>query len=132
MIDNINILLLINPELEEIIFKLIKCLILSSDLRKPKWKSNENPLAGHCYIASEVLKYLLGNDWKSEVVNHEGGTHWYLRHKPSNEVLDITASQFKSKVPYHLGKGCGFLTKNLSKRATELLRRFKNLTIQLV
>lgn len=56
------------------------------------------------------------------VVKHEGITHWFLRTN-TGRVIDPTAEQFNTKVPYNQGKGCGFLTVFPSKRAKILLRR---------
>lgn len=81
-----------------------------------------NEVSGKCYIASEAAQYILGKDkWKPCVVHHEGGTHWFLRNRLTDEILDLTSSQFKSPVPYNKGRGCGFLTKNPSKKTQELL-----------
>ena len=98
---------------------------LSEDLRRPKWRFNKNWLAGHCYVASEVAYHLTGGRlvWKPMVVRHEGGTHWYLQNRFDGDVLDLTASQFYTKIPYHKGRGCGFLTKGPSKRARKLIER---------
>lgn len=78
----------------------------------------------NCYPVSEALQYLLGKDkWKPEVLKYHGNTHWYLRNRITGEVLDATASQYKhpEKIPYHKGKGCGFLTKNPCKRTQLIL-----------
>lgn len=96
-------------------------MYLSDDLRRTPWKGHPNPLAGHCYVASEALYHLLGDDWKPEHVNHEGASHWYLRHRETGEILDVTAGQFDTPVPYDLGRGRGFLTREPSKRASILM-----------
>jgi hypothetical protein len=105
-------------------------LYLSDDLRRPPWKGHPNPLAGHCYVASEALYWLLpvseGNEWKPEQIQHEGSSHWYLRNKASGAILDVTAAQFDTPVPYHLGRGRGFLTRGPSKRAAILICRVLN------
>jgi hypothetical protein len=49
-------------------------------------------------------------------------THWFLR-GPENEILDVTAAQFDCEIPYAESRGRGFLTRDPSKRAKELLRR---------
>jgi hypothetical protein len=101
---------------------------LSDDLRLPKYRG-KSKLAGHCYVASEALWHLLGKEWVPQCVRHEGDTHWYLRHK-NGEVLDVTAGQFTSPVPYHLGRGKGFLTKKPSKRAASLLEAVRRTRAQ--
>ena len=81
-----------------------------------------HPLTGHCYVASEALMHLLGPDsWKPETVSHEGTTHWYLRHRETGRVLDATADQFDTPVPYAEGRGRGFMTREPSKRTQEAL-----------
>ena len=57
-----------------------------------------------------------------DVIRHHGGTHWFLKNN-KGKVIDPTAEQFADSVPYDQGKGCGFLTREPSKRARELLRR---------
>lgn len=94
---------------------------LTDDLRRARWKGHPNPLAGHCYVASEVLASLLGSEWKPCFIRHEGEPHWFLRHRKTGEVLDATASQFKTPVPYDLGKRKGFLTKHPSARARKVI-----------
>jgi len=100
---------------------------LSPDLLKPQFKGSENPIAGHCYVASETLFHLLGGKEKGYVactLKHEGVSHWWIL-GPSKEIYDITANQFKIPVPYEKGRKCGFLTKNPSKRAKILINRIE-------
>ena len=100
--------------------------VLTDDLLKPIYRNmaNRKPTTGHCYAASEAIYHMLSG-CKPMQINHEGGSHWYLL-GPSGEVLDATADQFSTPVPYNLGKGKGFLTKAPSKRATEIIRRVQN------
>jgi hypothetical protein len=98
---------------------------LSNELRRTRYRSNPNPLAGHCYVASEAAFHLLGGKaagWTPNFIQHEGEPHWFLRHH-SGKVLDITASQFSTPVPYHEAVGKGFLTSHPSKRAQVVLSR---------
>jgi len=49
---------------------------LSDDLRKPEYQGNPNPVAGHCYVASEALYHRLGGKaagWTPQSIRHEGG-----------------------------------------------------------
>jgi hypothetical protein len=50
--------------------------VLTPDLLKGIWsKKFENPLAGHCYIATEALYWILGgpsSDFKPYVLKHIG------------------------------------------------------------
>jgi hypothetical protein len=97
---------------------------LSDDLRLLRYRGDPNRLAGHCYVASEALYHLLGgraSGCTPHSVRHGGGVHWYLRWRGC--VLDPTAGQFRAPVPYHLGRGRGFLTAGPSARARELIRR---------
>lgn len=108
-----------------IVDQIVLVLQESDDLRRSPWRGDTNPLAGHCYIASEALYALLGGPegpWTPHTVKVQGVTHWFLR-GPENEILDVTAAQFECEIPYHESRGRGFLTREPSKRAKELLRR---------
>lgn len=115
---------MIGADQDHIIMQRVQAVLKASpDLLKPEYRTaSNNPLAGHCYISSEVLAHLL-HSWKPCFIRHEGAPHWYLKHENTGEILDATASQFKTQVPYHLGTRKGFLTKKLSKRAQQLLMR---------
>lgn len=72
-----------------------------------------NNVTGHCYLASEVFYHLTGGKEKwTPQVGHDGeGTHWWLKDKHSNTIVDVTSSQytdFGQEPPYETGKGCGF------------------------
>jgi hypothetical protein len=54
-------------------------------------------------------------------MRHEGDTHWFLRHD-NGTILDATVSQFRTAPDYTKARGCGFLTKQPSRRAAALLR----------
>jgi len=80
----------------------------------------ENPLYGHCYAAAEAARAWLfeqtGVQYKPMVMRlPEGGTHWALGH-PSGRIFDPTASQFSELPDYEQMRGCGFQTKNPSRR----------------
>ena len=80
-------------------------------------------IRGQCYVISEALYHFLGGKvegWTPQVVRHEGNTHWYLKHR-DGLIVDATAAQFKTPVPYHKGRGCGFLTKKPSRRTRQLM-----------
>lgn len=101
---------------------------LDNSLRRAKYRNSPNPMTGHCYVASEALWHLLGgheSGWVPQNIQHEGDQHWYLRHAKTGEILDPTASQFRTPVPYEKGRGRGFLTKKPSKRAQELINRIQ-------
>lgn len=98
---------------------------LTDDLRRPPWRGHPNPLAGHCYVASEALYHLMGGKGAGltpQFVRHEDQPHWFLRHQDGT-IVDPTAEQFGTPVPYDQARGCGFLTKNPSRRAQVVLDR---------
>jgi hypothetical protein len=98
---------------------------LTQDLLKPKYRGKPDPMAGHCYVASEVLRYLLGDKWLSMFIKHEDDSHWFLRHSETGEVLDMTESQFETPVPHASGRRQAFLTKKPSKRARIVIDRIE-------
>jgi hypothetical protein len=84
-------------------------------------------MTGHCYVACEAIYHLLGGKeggLRPMFIYHEGSPHWYLMR--GDEVIDPTASQFRSSVPYEFGKGKGFLTKKPSRRAAVVIDRALN------
>ena len=100
----------------------VRCC-LSDELRKAAYRGNPNPVAGHCYVASEALYHRLGGKgagWTPQSIRHEGGPHWYLKHQDGT-ILDATADQFCTPVPYEQGRGCGFLTRQPSARTQHVL-----------
>ena len=111
--------------------------VLTPDLLKGMWnKKFENPLEGHCYIATEALYWMLGgpaSDWKPYVLSHktfpeslgEGETHWFLKNS-KGDILDPTAGQFEDEpILYDRGISNGMMShpKGGSKRAKEIIRR---------
>ncbi len=101
---------------------------LTPDLLHKKYRhlAAEHPHAGHCYVAAEALYHALGGErsgYKPVNIHWEGGPHWFLQHQVTGKVLDPTVGQFETPVPYHTGTRKGFLTKQPSKRAQEVLRR---------
>jgi len=101
---------------------------LTDDLRKPFWQrfGANNPMAGHCYVASEALYHLLeGSHEVKPMVIRLGldDTHWFLM--VDGEIVDPTRDQFAStyEVPYGEARGCGFLTRQPSKRAATVIDR---------
>lgn len=99
---------------------------LTDDLRRAPWRGSPCHVAGHCYVASEAMWHALGgkdSGFTPAVIRHEGATHWFLRNARTGDVLDLTADQFSSPVPYSRGRGCGFLTRSPSRRARIVLYR---------
>ena len=108
--------------------------VLSPDLLKPQFrKQGEHPLYGHCYAASEALYHLLGGKNKGYKAvrgkDNQGITHWWIVDK-NGRILDPTSEQYTSKrlqPPYANGRPAGFLTREPSKRAAEIIRRINNI-----
>ena len=114
--------------------------VLSDDLlsatQNKRLLISKHPTAGHCYVASEALYHLLGGKKSGLTPCVSSGmittTHWWLKDKEGN-IIDITAEQFTSKgidikkKIYPYGRGTGFLTKQPSKRAQEVIRRVKKI-----
>lgn len=99
--------------------------VLTPDLLKSEYRNATMQYAGHCYVASETYYHLSGgtqSGLKPMVVRHEGSMHWYLRDHTGG-IIDITSAQFCSTVPYSAGRGCGFLTRQPSKRAKIVMNR---------
>jgi len=92
------------------------------DLRRAPWRGSANLLAGHCYVASEVVYHLWARraGYRPATVHHEGAVHWFLIHR-DGRILDLTASQFSTLPPYALARCRGFLTSAPSKRAMAVL-----------
>lgn len=106
--------------------------VLTPSLLKPVFRrrvvdEGAEPMTGHCYVASEALYHMLGGKGaglKPVSIRHEGCVHWWLQ-TADGQIIDPTASQFSTPVPYREGRGRGFMTKNPSKRAQEVIRRVK-------
>lgn len=99
---------------------------LTPDLLKTRYWNvvGRHRLYGHCYVASEALYHMMGgasSGYVPQVVKHEGGTHWYLKHRFTSKIRDLTKKQFLTPVPYDKGRGAGFLTKEPSKRARKVI-----------
>lgn len=125
--DEVTTFVCTEKEYRELV-KDVRCGV-SDDLRKPDYRGNPNEMAGHCYVASEALYHKLGGKkagWTPQTIKHEGGPHWYLKHK-SGAILDATCDQFETPVPYEQGRGCGFLTGKPSARTQVLLERLDRL-----
>jgi hypothetical protein len=82
---------------------------------------------GECYPIAEAFYHILGGKdagwtpkyfWVDDDI-----THWYLEHE-SGFILDPTACQFVD-INYGAGVGCGFLTKEPSKRARKYMEQLQ-------
>jgi len=126
-----------STDFEQSLIKKIQS-VLTSDLLTSEWvnklkEGKHHPFAGHCYAASEALYHLLGGKEKGykpmRGKSENGESHWWIQDKDGNK-LDPTAEQFYFvglKPPYENGRGNGFLTKNPSKRAKEIISRISNI-----
>lgn len=85
------------------------------------------PYTDMCYAASEAYYHLAGGKeagltpvYMPEPVPSDE-KHWAIR-MPDGSMLDLTAEQYGGLIPdYSQAKGCGFLTKQPSKRTCVLL-----------
>lgn len=87
----------------------------------------DNKLEGLCYVVSETMYHLTGgkDTWTPKQIEHEGVSHWFLVHKKTGRVFDLTESQFDTPVPHRRARGRGFCTENPSKRAVVLIEKVK-------
>lgn len=119
----------VEPSLESIIEKIHGGL--SQDLLKPEYRGRSSNLFGHCYVATEALYYLWGRDrgYQPYNVRHEGSPHWFLKNEETGDIVDPTAEQFETPVPYEKGRrNLGFYVQlgfKPSKRTQILLNRIK-------
>ncbi len=109
------------------IIELIQKSLSSDLLHKNTIPVKNNPLYGHCYIATEALYYLLDDKEKNKYVpstiNVNGITHWFLKHKHTSEIIDITKSQFDFELDYSKSRNRFFLSPKPSKRTLILINR---------
>ena len=99
--------------------------VLTPDLLRPEYRGGSRPFAGHCYVATEAYYHMVGGKnagYKPMKLRHENSTHWYLV-GPNDLIVDLTAEQFETPVPYSDGRGCGFLTSAPSLRARTVIDR---------
>jgi len=108
------------PELPKRIARAVWALhqpgVLTDELRRPEYRSNPDPLAGHCFVATNALFHLIDGaktGWEMKCIHKEhmkelaDDTHWFLQHKKTGHVLDPTAAQFDGIAPYEKGVGKG-------------------------
>lgn len=99
--------------------------VLSDDLRSPQYRGHHNINHGQCYVAAEALYHLTRRELLPCHVRLDDGTvHWFLRY--GAVVVDPTADQFSPPITYRVygsGIGSGFLSREPSIRAREVMRR---------
>jgi hypothetical protein len=84
---------------------------LTPDLLKPEYRGSKRPFAGHCYVATEAYYHLVGGKAAGLTrfhIKHEDASHWWLLDL-RGRVIDLTAEQFKTPVPYERGRRRAFL-----------------------
>lgn len=93
--------------------------------RDQKKRKRHHPLQGYCYVVAEAILHLRcdRSNYRPMRVKHEGQSHWFLQHQGDGHVIDPTAGQFKTNIPYHKAKRAAFLTSRPSARTRPLLRR---------
>ncbi len=100
---------------------------LTDDLLKSKYrKTKKNHLSGHCYVATEALYHLLGDDkvnYIPSTLKIDDITHWFLKNKKTGEIIDPTKDQFDYPLDYSGSRNRFFLTNKPSKRTLILLNR---------
>jgi hypothetical protein len=111
--------------------RIIECL--SDDLLKKEYINviDKNKYTGHCYVATECYYYLHYQKFSVYHIKHENSTHWFLKDE-NNSVIDLTAAQFKTDVPYEQAKRGFFLTNKPSKRTQILIDRVMNKDFKIV
>lgn len=109
---------------ETLVTHIQRILRASPELVKPAYRDPDgHPLAGHCYVGSEVYYHAAGGKEAGltpYTVRHEGTVHWFLRDS-TERIIDVTAAQFETPVPYDGASARGFLTAHPSKRAQIVL-----------
>lgn len=124
--------------------ELIKAIQMSltPDLLKKKYRDGwdkNNPMFGHCYVATEALYYLLKKYNMDNYSNYKpcrgrdrydrGSVHWWLQNDQGN-ILDPTEAQYTSqglKPPYEEGRRGGFLTSKPSNRTEIVIKRVQKI-----
>jgi len=98
---------------------------LLSNKYRPYIKNKDHYTRGHCYVATEALYYLFGEEagFRPHVVRcDDGGTHRWLQND-KGQVADPTDPQVEKPFEYGRGRCVGYWRKEPSARAGELIRR---------
>lgn len=105
--------------------------VLSPELLLPKFRKMcppDNKMWGHCYAATEALFHMLGGKEAGWVPvrakDDDGIVHWWIENRQTGRRLDPTAEQYTSQgkePPYAQGRAAGFLTRQPSKRAQQII-----------
>jgi len=96
--------------------------ILGSKYLKEPWKSKWTPscpVMGYCYAVCVLLLYTNRDTLSPQrVVMPDGSPHYYLTHKVTGEIVDMTVEQWETTPKYSEGKYSRALWVNSFPRAT--------------
>jgi len=117
------------PTVPKLIAAIANCL--HPKLLKPEYRQTNanNPMYGHCYVATEALyclmnKFSLTDTFKPFQAKDENNvSHWWLQSQ-DGVIIDITASQYTSvgkTPPYSNGKSRSFMYPSPSKRSRNVM-----------
>lgn len=101
------------------------------DVRKDEYTSDEDPLHGSCYVASEAYFHAMGGtdsgldiyclSW-SDVDADVSGTHWFLRRGKTVIDLSLPTPAYADGVPWGVARRRAFITGyEPSNRAKQIL-----------
>lgn len=97
-----------DPAIDKIVLDILSSLDVR-DLHKnyrDLHKGGCNPLTGFCRITSEAFWELVSElenydqNYKPCRILHEGGPHYFIKDIETGHIVDLTAGQFDSPVPY--------------------------------
>jgi len=124
---------MLEDELQDLVNKIQDCL--TPDLLKKQYRerNTNNPMFGHCYVATEAMYHLTKDDYPGRFTifhgkDDEGIVHWWLHDNERTKILDITADQYYNdgKIPpYVKGRRGSFLTNDPSKRAVIVMNKVR-------
>lgn len=108
---------------KELAYRLRSVLAESPDLLKSRYRGAGHPMFGHCYVATETLYHLLGGKeagWSGYCLSYDKPgvwgpgkeTHWWLQNA-DGQLIDATADQFETPVPYERGSKKAFVTNRI-------------------
>lgn len=96
------------------------------EIRLERLSLEARRVRGHCYVATEAAYHLFGRElgYAPERVRcYDGDTHWWLRNKYTDHIIDPTAEEIDGKFDYGCGRPGGFLTREPSRRCRILMQR---------
>ncbi len=83
-------------------------------------------LDGHCYVVTEAFYHKFGKEagYEPYCYKDDEGSHWWLRHKDTGEILDPTVQQLgRRRYHYERGHRQNFMHPSPSERARKLMAR---------